>query len=186
MEVCAGAPLPTYTAWRAARVADIRHTYDLAMCDFGDDIALDRGAADDVCLRALQALFTVHYNARDAPPPDEQVIPLRLAAFGEFLPRPTDIERHGLVVWSTSVGEDTDEGGVNDELQAWKAQHGSLDTMWATTATLTGLPSLPPGHRLSTLPQNVAGWTVHCPGDDVIPPGPVPSLAELCTPSRFR
>ncbi|BEJ15401.1 hypothetical protein CspHIS471_0500060 [Cutaneotrichosporon sp. HIS471] len=180
-------PLPPYRMWLAARKDDVRGVFALAQRDFVPlGISLHYGAAYSLALAALQLVYEEDYDAEGGPTIEDEYPPLDVRAFGEFRPRADNIARHGLLVWRTSVGNDSNEGGVNGELRAWTETHGPLDGMFSALASLKGLPPFPPGTRPPPLPPaaDCAGWTVSVLEDPPEFDCPLPSLAQLCTPSR--
>lgn len=78
---------------------------------------------------------------------EHERVPVDLDAMREFEPRPADLDRYNLVVHHMSVGDEHDEGAINDEITAWQAKHGSFVEVLGADKGLRGLPTFPKNHR---------------------------------------
>lgn len=123
--------------------------------------ALSYDDARRVCWSALYAVFWEEYDAEDGPPPTEQPIPVELAAFGQFAPHPSNLERYGLAIYQAAVGNILDDREVNSSLRDWCTKHqGSPEEILSRGGKgLRGLPPFPPGYQAPRPPTVTDdGW----------------------------
>ncbi|RSH79392.1 uncharacterized protein EHS24_001438 [Apiotrichum porosum] len=141
--------LPDYQQWNADRERDIEMVFGWARRDLTRYAGpLHLHAAQQVCRSALQALFCEGDDAETGPVDGEhERVPVDLDAMREFEPRPADLDRYNLVVHHMSVGDEHDEGAINDEITAWQAKHGSFVEVLGADKGLSGLPTFPKNHR---------------------------------------
>ncbi|CAK9782769.1 hypothetical protein CC85DRAFT_305172 [Cutaneotrichosporon oleaginosum] len=166
-------PLPTYSAWRERRAKDFAEVFALAQRDFSASVpGLDVGAARSLFAQVIHELFLEGADA--CWPLTNEPYTLTRSQLGCFAPHPEDMDRYGLVIYSFNVGNERNEGAVNDELEDFESFRPAFEAV----AGLRGLPCFPPGFRLTT-PNVSKGVTVTTSAQCMLPIGPPPTLQEL-------